>query len=59
MKNKKPKRRSIKHRFGNWIGSFLVIGDGIVLLLTLGNYSPSLNLWFLIYRKSNKFLFDE
>jgi len=54
MKNK----RSVKHKVGNIISGILGIVDGIVLTISLGNYSPYLVLAWNVKRRSNKILYD-
>lgn len=55
---KRINRGSIKHKLGNVISGFITIIDGIVLIISLGNYSLGLTLMWNIHRKTNKFLVD-
>lgn len=49
---------SLKHKLGNSITGVTKIIDGLVSLITLGNYYSNLCLKWLIYRKNNNFLLD-
>lgn len=50
---------SLKHKFGNAITGFTQIADGLISIVTLGNYRGNFSLIFTIYRKTNNFLLDE
>ena len=49
---------SIKHKLGNVINGVLKIFEGIVLVISLGNYQPDFSLDWNIYRRRNKFFCD-
>jgi len=50
---------SLKQKFGNAITGFAKIADGLISVVTLGNYRRNFCLMFKIYRKTNNFLLDE
>jgi len=49
----------LKQKFGNTITGFIKIADGLISIITLGNYRSNFCLMFTIYRKTNNFLLDE
>tara|TARA_R110002167_G_scaffold5215_3_gene24410 strand:+ start:162 stop:341 length:180 start_codon:yes stop_codon:yes gene_type:complete len=50
---------SLKQKFGNAITGFIKIADGLISIITLGNYRGNFCLMFTVYRKTNNFLLDE
>jgi hypothetical protein len=49
---------SKKHKLGNIVSGLLTIIDGVVLTLTIGNYSPNFVLKWNIHRRSTGVLCD-
>ena len=58
MKYSKRVKASAKHKLGNTISEILLIIEGVVSFLSLGNWNLRINIKWSIYRKSNKFLCD-
>ena len=49
---------SIKHKAGNIISGLLEIIDGLIKVLTLGNYTSTISLSWNMYRKNTHTLVD-
>lgn len=49
---------SAKHKLGNTISGILLIIEGVIIFLSLGNWSPKINIKWAVYRKTNKSLCD-
>jgi hypothetical protein len=47
-------KASFLHKVGNIIGGFAAIIDGLILILSIGNISASLQLRFSIFRLKSK-----
>ena len=52
-------KASKKHKLGNIISGFCGILDGMILIISLGNYSATIQLNWSILRKSKNILIDE
>jgi len=48
-----------KHKLGNFITGFTRIFDGIICLITLGNYNSNLCFRWICYRKNKNFLLND
>jgi hypothetical protein len=52
-------RISFSEKLGNMISGFFGIIDGIFSIITLGNWSPDLSMWFEKWRMRNGYLADQ